>query len=129
MMANFNLGCGDGCRDGVLFDLVDGWGTICGNGGGGCYLANVLSPLYTEEREFHPPVLRGATEDINSILERLKGAAPHGHHLALIAVPGGMMLTWSRYGDIPRDAVTKENSTTEERKRAYGLISSETQAS
>src|SRR2546423_1151812 len=106
-MSKFVSECTSGCHDGVIFNTSDGEiefeSVTCGGGDASCYVARLLSPLDAEYREFHPERLRHATDKINGILKELMNddQARNGKHLAFISVPGGMMLNWVSFGDLP----------------------------
>lgn len=128
-MSEFFGECSGGCHDGVIPDIQEGRvlykSVTCGAGSASCYIARLYSPLDTEERDFHPPRLRDASDAINDILEDLRNDdPPEGLHLSFISVPGGMMLNWTSYDELPRNAITLGRNTPEERLIAYGLLPS-----
>lgn len=129
-MSEFFGDCRGGCHDGVIPVIQEGRveykSVTCGGGSASCYIARLYSPLDAEERDFHPPRLQDATREINEILEDVMNDddAPEGLHLSFISVPGGMMLNWTSYGELPRNAITLGKNSPEERLMAYGLIPS-----
>jgi hypothetical protein len=56
-----------------------------------------------ENRNFHPPELVRATDQINAILTELRPQAPPDRHLALIDTNVGLLLIWAEAMERPDD--------------------------
>src|SRR4051794_36855887 len=87
--------CPDPCDLG-FFESSNKWILQCGGTQPGCFWAHFYSPDLSAEREFHPPELRKATEQINDIFRQLERENNRRRSLKLLRIPGGgMMLAWS----------------------------------
>lgn len=132
--------CGDGCSQSLYIDRATSeldpyrepgapvHRSQCPQSGSSCYSPSFLSPLESEERDFHPQELREATEQINEILNDLLDDSPPNRILRLITVPGGMMLTWNVIGGRVPEGAVGIDSPLQERMQMYGLLSSESEA-
>jgi hypothetical protein len=64
---------------------------------------NNVSLLQAEASEFRGGELAEATEQINQILDGLRGQEPEGKHLALIDTSLGLLLVWAEAIERPDD--------------------------
>jgi hypothetical protein len=119
-----NPGC-DPCDFGLFVSSDGRWNNNCAGSSGGCLIAEIYSPLQTEERDFHSPELRAATEQIDQILDKLRTGDPKKRNLTFLRVPGGgLMLAWSDpHAKRPSSGVITSDNTADEIKAAMGLIS------